>query len=172
MESLLLIPVGCSGSGKSYLEKELRNHFENFVNVEPDDLRRKLWGDVNEQKNGHVIFRIAKEQIDKAAKENKLIYFNATNVSYTRNEKMIPEGINILYIFMMDSLDFDLCLNRVISDISTGKDRSRVPADVIQKQCINFKNCMKDVKANGINFVEYKGKIKQLISKIEEIMNG
>jgi len=171
---LLLVTIGCSGSGKSYLKDRLETYFgtESFENVEPDDLRRTLLGSVNDQSKGRMIFDLAYENIKDGLADNKIVYFNATNTSWSRLQKATDVDCEVIYIFMMDSENVELCQSRVRKDLENEKDRSNVPMDVIVNQCIKFSACLRDARNTEETIFEFDGKnLKELISFIEKRVN-
>jgi len=188
---MIIITIGISGSGKNHLlnslkEKEsLWTDFDLKV-VEPDDIRRKKLGDVNNQENGGMIFLIAKSMINRALKHNKDVFFNATNLEWKRIIKFVldlekPDKIPVLFIFMTDSVDLNKCKWRVRKDIENGVDRSKVPEDVMDKQHERYMKCYRDSTYSeiGINkcpenwkIYEYFNDLDKLIYFIEEMKNG
>jgi predicted kinase len=146
---LLIITIGISGSGKNYLLVSLKDNL-NIVNIEPDDIRRKKLGNVNNQENGGMIFSIAKNMINKALKENKDVFFNGTNLDWKRTINFIldlnksPE-ISVLFVYLKDSLNLDICKKRVLEDINNNIDRSNVPEDIIEKQYERYKTCIHNI---------------------------
>jgi predicted kinase len=74
------IMVGAPGSGKSTWAKALAEKDPNIVRVCPDDCRRAISGDSNNQAVSYPAFCMAKDQIRKALTEGKSIVFDATNM--------------------------------------------------------------------------------------------
>ena len=172
---MLLCTIGISGSGKSLLCDKLEAYFgsSHFANVEPDDLRRKMLGNVNDQSHGDLIFKAAGEAIKKGLDEGKVTFFNATNVNWPRLRKFIEEhatGI-ILYIFMLDSLVPSICIERIKKDLHNGVDRSEVPEDVVMKQFSKFQEAYRLAKAEkDVNIFRYDGQnLGKLVSTIEDL---
>ena len=175
---MLLITSGISGSGKSTLRKKLEDHFKgDMASVEPDDIRRKMWGSVNEQKDGHLVFKQAEKTAKKLLDEYPIVFFDATNTNWKRL-KLLSSNItdNVLFIFMNDSFDEELCWNRVKSDIDAGTDRSDVPREVIQRQAAAFEQCfaVADPAYPGAFLYDpdsSDGGFESLIRTIEEKLN-
>jgi predicted kinase len=178
----LLISIGISGSGKSYLKDKLEVEFSSLKNVEPDDIRRHKFGSVNDQSNGGLVFKIAGDMINRSLeKDDSITYFNATNTNWKRIVKFVldlnkePE-IPVIFIIMQDSINLDICQKRVSKDIEDGADRSNVPMDIIEKQHDNFIKCIHDMKNHpeisidqcpeNWSFFEYKNNFEELIYHI------
>jgi len=75
------ITIGCPGSGKSTWSKALVKKDPNIVRVCPDDCRRAIGGDSNNQSVSYSAFCMAKDQIRKALADGKSVVFDATNMS-------------------------------------------------------------------------------------------
>ena len=72
--------VGAPGSGKSTFAKTLAEEDPRIVRVCPDDNRRAIGGDSNNQVVSYPAFCMAKDQIKKALNEGKCVIFDATNM--------------------------------------------------------------------------------------------
>jgi len=178
MKSLFIITVGISGSGKNHLLDQLQKYFsQNLISVEPDDIRRKVLGDVNDQSRGNEIFAIAEKEVRVALNKNKIVYFNATNLGWGRLKKSIKayteDKCPTLVLFMMDSANINLCKSRVKKDIDNNVDRSKVPEDIIDNQSerwiITHANAILDKDIENIDIIEFKGDTHNLIKQIVDI---
>lgn len=168
---MLLITIGISGSGKSHLKNQLENYFDDFYNVEPDNLRRELFGDVNEQSDGYKVFDLAGSKIRQYTTKEGVTFFNATNTNWSKLEKFIKDYTstdNVLYIIMMDSLDLELCKSRIKKDLDNNVDRSRVPEDVVERQYNNFLSCKENAEKSDELVYLYDGSFGRLVSFIED----
>lgn len=79
-KAIMYITVGAPGSGKSTWAKALVEKNPNFVRVCPDDCRRAISGDSNNQAVSYPAFCMAKDQVRKALAEGKSVVFDATNM--------------------------------------------------------------------------------------------
>ncbi len=75
------ICVGGPGSGKSTFANLLVEGDPRIVRVCPDDNRRAISGDSNDQTVSYPAFCMAKDQMKKALDEGKCVIFDATNMS-------------------------------------------------------------------------------------------
>jgi len=173
---LLVTTIGAPGSGKNRLLNKIQSYFQNaFTVVEPDDIRRTVFGSVNEQSQGDKVFEIAEQRI-KSALENSPVFFNATNVSWGRlKESLIEYGAdqNVL-IFMQDSLYPELCKERIKKDLDNKVDRSNVPDDVVDRFHTRFIQCQKDAlndHSDNIKLIFYQDNFAQVIRVIEEYID-
>ena len=72
--------VGAPGSGKSTFGKALVEKDPRFTRVCPDDCRRAISGDSNNQAVSYPAFCMAKDQMGKALDAGKCVVFDATNM--------------------------------------------------------------------------------------------
>jgi predicted kinase len=184
-ENTLFIPVGVSGSGKSFLGNWLQKNYKDIEIVCPDDIRAEKFGDINDQEHGGVVFMIANKSIASNLKNNKNVYFSATNLSLNNTLKDLEKlgifeeltPVNVLIIFLEDSNDTELCKNRIKKDLENKINRSNVPTTVVDKQNERFINTKNNIDSlvtkwkpiiGNITYVEDKGpewnKIKKILS--------
>jgi len=146
----LVFCIGISGSGKSFLRSQLEDKFGNKIKaICPDDLRKSVLGDINKQDENDKIFAIAANKTKESLKNNYITYFDATGLNWSQNKKSIIDytenlNIEVLILFFMDSEDLELCKERIFQDLLQGKDRSKVPENISDKQHEKFMICMKN----------------------------
>ena len=76
----IYICCGAPGSGKSTWAKALVAKTPDIVRVCPDDCRRAISGDSNNQAVSYPAFCMAKDQMRKAFDDGKSVVFDATNM--------------------------------------------------------------------------------------------
>jgi len=165
--ALVVMTVGIPGSGKSHLKEQLEKRLDDLVNIEPDDIRREVFGDVNEQRDGHKIFKIAEERALDAIIDDKTVYFNAMNISFknlVRYKAIFP--CKVIFILMEDSKDLKLCQKRVATDLEKGKDRSALTDSIIENKFIKYHNCIDRIENSDLVYHKYDGDIEKLIDFI------
>ena len=121
--SILYIPVGISGAGKS----TFFSHLKNVSSVSPDDIRRRM-GDVSDQSKGYVVFQRAYKWLEREIEKGNDVYFDATNLSLKAIKdviKHVNDDVDIKIILFNDSENWEECQKRVKSDISNGVDRAK-----------------------------------------------
>lgn len=74
------ITIGAPGSGKSTWAKKLAEGRPDIVRVCPDDNRRTIGGDSNNQAVSYPAFCMAKDQVRNALVSGKNVVFDATNM--------------------------------------------------------------------------------------------
>lgn len=78
----LIVMCGISGSGKSTKAKELASKYNALV-VSTDEIRARVFKDVNDQKHNKKVFQIAYETINILIENSINVIFDATNIKYS-----------------------------------------------------------------------------------------
>ena len=132
----LIIMCGISGSGKSTKAKELKEEY-NAVIISTDEIRQKVFKDVNDQKHNKEVFRIAYDEINIFIELSYNVIFDATNIKFSSIKELKKNIENwndinkILYII-------DTPIDKAIKQNNT-RDRV-VPTEVIIRQAETFKS--------------------------------
>ena len=146
--SQLIITIGCSGSGKSYVYEK---GYKDFALVCPDDIRKEITGDVSDQSKNRQVWAIAYRRLKELVAAGKDVYFSATNCRMATIREIVKiakeanENVEITLLTLRDSFDVNLCIRRVQSDIANKVDRSntlnvdeKTGLNIIEKQHQNF----------------------------------
>lgn len=158
MAPILMLTVGISGSGKS--------KFTNFIKaslgaqeVNADNIRAQL-GDVSDQSKNKKVFEIVDSETNKFLAGGYNVIISNTNLHYFSMEdycRKYPFN-QVIALIMTDSLNPELCKERIHKDIESGIARSNVPDEVVDRQYENFKRFMEDVntkpKLGNMQFYE------------------
>lgn len=132
----LIVMCGISGSGKSAKAKELERKFRALI-VSTDEIRARVFKDVNDQKHNKEVFQIAYDEINDLLRYANNVIFDATNIKYSsikelkKNIKHWDDINKILYVM-------DTPIEKAIEQ-NNARDRV-VPTDVITKQADTFKS--------------------------------
>lgn len=153
---MVYLTVGTSGSGKSTFCK---NH--SGIIICPDEIREKVFGDINDQTHNRTVFDIAYYTLEKFLKSNNEedIYFDATSL-YKKTIKTFCDfcldkaNIKPTILIFTDSNDLKLCYTRIKNDLTNGINRSNVSYAVLKKQYDNFKKLNFDEIENEITSIE------------------
>jgi predicted kinase len=135
-----IMPIGISGSGKS---TTLQKFYKDFEIVSTDSLRMELTGNISDQSKNSEVYKIAHEKVIDLLTCGISTIFDATNVDHTGWIDFIMSLPPCKKIAMIFNTDPEVAYSRILSDISSGKNRSNVPKDVIYKQYELFKNMLK-----------------------------
>lgn len=158
--------VGISGSGKSRLCKQVAESKHWHV-VSPDELRRKLTGNISDQSKNREVFELAHDELRKLAMYGEHVIFDATNLKKASLDsivKIADETDQQLTIYvMMDSANIQLCKNRIELDLRKGIDRAgTAEMSILEKQHAAFENMLSildSYEKAGISIVHYKHSI-------------
>ena len=131
--SNLVLPIGISGSGKSYIYNK---DYKDYVQVSPDLIREELTGDISNQSKNKEVFKLAFERVDEYLNKGQDVFFDATNVNKTQRknftDKYIGSDVNVIYVVL--PADVDLSWKRIRKDIREKKNRSDVPYFALVRQ--------------------------------------
>jgi predicted kinase len=140
--SKLILPIGISGSGKSYIYNK---DYKDCVQVSPDLIREELTGDISNQTKNKEVFKLAFERVDEYLNKGQDVFFDATNVNKEQRknftDKYIGTDVEVIYVVL--PADIDLSWNRIRKDIREGKNRSNVPYFALVKQKEQYDKSLK-----------------------------
>lgn len=135
----LIITCGISGSGKSTWVKKY--HPYAYI-ICPDNIRRELTGDVSDQSRNKEVFEVAYKSLCMNGVDAGTVVWDATNISISGILKIVnmAKGADIArnnhvldditLVVFKDSLNWELCLDRVKKAIANGEDRSNTDVEV------------------------------------------
>ena len=131
--SNLVLPIGISGSGKSYI---YNRDYKDYVQVSPDLIREELTGSISDQSKNKEVFKLAFERVDEYLNKGQDVFFDATNVNKTQRknftDRYIGSDVNVIYVVL--PADVDLSWERIRKDIREKKNRSDVPYFALVRQ--------------------------------------
>ena len=133
----LVLPIGISGSGKSYIYNK---DYKDCVQVSPDLIREELTGDISNQSKNKEVFKLAFERVDEYLNSGQDVFFDATNVNKSQRktftDKYIGTDVEVVYVIL--PADIDLSWKRIRSDIREKKNRADVPYFALVRQKENY----------------------------------
>lgn len=128
-----IIAIGISGSGKTSLYNA---KYSDYELISPDNVRRDVFGDVNDQSNNKAVFDIINKRIGELLEQGKSFYYDATNLHPRYRKEMIerfrPYGATIKYIVF--PADIKTSYRRIKNDIHKGINRPNVKYRVLYRQ--------------------------------------
>ena len=86
--SNLVLPIGISGSGKSYI---YNRDYKDYVQVSPDLIREELTGSISDQSKNKEVFKLAFERVDEYLNKGQDVFFDATNVNKKQRKNCIRQ---------------------------------------------------------------------------------
>jgi predicted kinase len=131
--SRLILPIGISGSGKSFI---YNRDYSDCIQVSPDLIREELTGDISNQSKNNEVFKIAFERVDEHLNKGQDVFFDATNVNKSQRKKFTDKyiGTDVEVIYVVLYSDIDLSWKRIRKDIREKKNRSDVPYFALVRQ--------------------------------------
>ncbi|MCM1223783.1 MAG: ATP-binding protein [Lachnospiraceae bacterium] len=141
----IIVPIGISGSGKSklYLD-EFKD--KGYILVCPDNIRKKLTGDISDQSKNKEVFEYANTLIDIYIRYNVNVYFDATNLNKKLRKKFVnkyKDNPNVEIHYYILPADIKLSNERIQKNLSNNIDRSKVPYDVLERQIKMYNDTIK-----------------------------
>ena len=129
----LILPIGISGSGKSYIYNK---DYSDCVQVSPDLIREELTGSISNQSKNKEVFKLAFERVDEYLNKGEDVFFDATNVNKGQRKSFTDKYKNtdIEVIYVVLPADIDLSWKRIRTDIENEKNRSDVPYFALVRQ--------------------------------------
>ena len=147
MKPTLYMTIGISGSGKStYLNKK----FDKANIISPDEIRKRLTGNVSDQSRNKEVFEITFNEMIQCIKDTEYAVLDSTNVStiVRKNtiEKAKAEIPNLKTVGLFFRANPEVSKKRIKKDIEANKDRSNVPPEVIDRQYQQLLDGYVDIK--------------------------
>ena len=138
---MIFLTIGIPGSGKSTFYNN--NHSQNGIYINPDSIRRDICGNVNDQSQNSKVWKIAYDSLRTACEEGvEEIWFDATTLSSSSVRAVLEIAAlhkqDVVLYVMQDSLNKNLCKERIKCDINSSVDRANVPDDVIDNMFVRF----------------------------------
>lgn len=124
---------GIPASGKSYIANQVINMDCSVVHSS-DDLRIKLFGDINDNEHNNELFEILHRNIITDLKQEKNVVMDCTNISYKRRMEFLKRinSINCYKTCMWIATPYEICIEQ-------NKNRERsIPEEVIKRMYLNF----------------------------------
>lgn len=148
----VILPIGISGSGKTTWVKPLES--SGYTVVSPDDIRREITGNVSDQTQNKLVFKIAYARMFDILDNGGSVIFDATNVN-TMNRVKMCQAIwnhkhNAKIGYKLFDGDVDLSYERIANDISNGVDRSNVPLHALQRQYADYQNTIEQINSENL----------------------
>ena len=138
---MIFLTMGIPGSGKSTFYNN--NHSQSGIYINPDSIRRDICGNVNDQSQNSKVWKIAYDSLRTACEEGvEEIWFDATTLSNSSVRAVLEiaslhKQDVVLYV-MQDSLNKNLCKERIKCDIDNFVDRANVPDGVVDSMFARF----------------------------------
>lgn len=150
----LVMLVGISGSGKSFLAEKFRE--EGMKIFSSDEIRKELYGNEDDQTHNQKVFETLHKRIRSALKNGSDCVYDATNLNRKRRMAFLKsiQDIPCRKVCVVKAVPFEICMKR-------DKERSRNVGElVIRRQIRQFELPLTEEgwdrvyiqKENGINY--------------------
>jgi predicted kinase len=148
----LILLVGLPGSGKStWVETTQENG--NYITICPDRIRKELYGNMTDQSHNIEVWAEAKTRTIAGLNAGKTVLIDATNVS-TFYRKIFIQGLPDCKLqAVLFEVPPEDCWKRVKKDIDSGKDRAKVPEEVIYRMYEEFLYTKKVIESEGFEIL-------------------
>lgn len=144
----IIVTVGISGSGKSHWIQQFlyktENEDLNIRIISPDDIRKEMTGSVSDQSNNRQVWETAFRRLKDAISTHlfDIVIFDSTMCNQS-TIKALANHVDLSKVnFAVFPADPELSKRRIEKDLRTGRDRSAVPDDVIDKQFARYKDLL------------------------------
>lgn len=127
---IFYMTIGLPGSGKSTYVKRMND----VVIHSSDNIRKELFGDINDQAHNEEVFRTLHKRIIKDLSKGKNVVYDATNINYKRRMEFL-KSLNRIHcekIALLFMTPIHVCITRNMM-----RER-KVPEDVIMRMYYNF----------------------------------
>ena len=160
---MVYLTCGVSASGKSTFYKN--NHTDKGIYINPDSIRKDVCGDINDQSQNTKVWKIAYDSLRTACEEGvEEIWFDATTLSSSSVRAVLEIASlhkqDVVLYMMQDSLNKNLCIERIKNDIDNSVDRANVPDDVVNSQFSRFMIMYENIEENLKNWRKEFSNIK------------
>lgn len=153
----LVFLIGVCGSGKSSWIKENKKHWKKTVVVEPDQIRREIFGDVSDQSEPNRIWYLVRKQIISKIKSNKNVILDGTNV-YASSRKQLIEKLREEIDFELEAKIFhvepDIARDRIKKDLENNVDRAKIPDNIIDQMYDAFRHTLTVLESEGFKIID------------------
>lgn len=130
---IFMMLVGLPCSGKSTQSQKLSEQYN--ANIHSSDaLREELTGDINNQNNNELVFKVLHQRVKDDLKNGKSCIYDACNVHYKERMAFLQELKNIpcTKICVLMATPYEWCIDR------SEKRERKVPEYVIKRMYKNF----------------------------------
>lgn len=126
--------VGLPGSGKSYEAERLNKLYENAVILSSDKIREEVLGDINDQSNNKLVFKLMEQYTVLNLSKGKTVIYDSTNISRKRRMEFLDKikDIDCMKECYLVLTDYHVCLEN-----NSKRDR-QVPTGVIDRMYMQF----------------------------------
>ena len=131
MNGTLIMLIGLPGSGKSTYAEKLKKENPDYEICSSDELRKELYGDIDDQEHNSELFEVLHNRIREYLKNGVTVVYDATNIIKKKRIHFL-NSVSCKKKCVLFIEDIDDC------KINNAKRDRNVPEEVIDKMRINF----------------------------------
>lgn len=164
--SILFLPIGLPGSGKTQLRKEFIKYYEPFHVISPDDIRFKYLNSEEtkiyyEELTEPQIWKEVDRQYLKALNTGHPIFFDATNLYHYRRERFIDTAKENGYLIAFYWIQIPFWL----TDMRNNNRERKVPLEVMKRMRRSFDKPTED-EYDFLTIIKKRPSFKELFKYI------
>jgi len=128
-----LLLMGIPGSGKSTFARRMISDGAPYTIISSDDVRKQLWGDINDQSRNGEVWEVVLRQATAALRARVNVILDATNTNTEKRRRFmnqLPPCNRYLKVFTISKA---VARSRIQADVSNGRDRAAVPDAALDK---------------------------------------
>ena len=167
---ILLMLIGIPGSGKSSWLKNLKvSHGKYggtyliydaypgdqipFYVICPDDIRKRICGNVNDQSKNDRVWAIAKEETNACLVHGTNVILDATNVQSIYRRSFVSGLFFKTLLAKTFYVEPEIACERIKRNITEGIDRPNVPEDIIYRMYGEFLYTRRVLSSEGFQLI-------------------
>lgn len=160
--SILYMMVAPPGSGKSTWVNKYSSTVKANV-VCPDLIRKELTGDISNISRDKDVWDIAKDRVRLSLSMGENVILDATNCKTKYRNAFLKKvkfselwNIEVKFILFKE-VNPTICKMRIANDLMAGKDRSKVPAEIVDNMYKDYTNSLGYLMKNNPNDIIWVG---------------
>lgn len=124
--------IGIPGSGKStWISKYNKNN--KYTVVSPDEIRKELTGSISDQSQNAKVWWLTAETVKNFLENGENVILDSTMTDSQRRREFIQDLPPAKLKAKVFYVDPEVSKERIKKDLESGKDRSNVPSEIIDK---------------------------------------
>lgn len=148
-----IILIGIPGSGKSFwIAKYNKNN--KYRVISPDLIRKEITGNISDQSQNAKVWVVTKERVVNLLKNGINVILDATMTNSQNRKNFIKDLPNAKLKAKIFYVDPDVSKQRIKQDVESGKDRAKVPNDVIDRMYNELMKSKDTIEDEGFEIIK------------------
>lgn len=145
--------IGIPGSGKSHFISKYNTN-NKYIVVSPDIIRKELTGDISDQSQNAKVWAVTKERVINNLKQGKSVILDATMTNPQNRKDFIKDLPPAKLKAKVFEIDPEISKERIKKDIETGRERSRVPPEVVDRMYNDLMKSKDSIEDEGFEIIK------------------